>query len=331
MSTVLPPIIQELNYMQNSYQSSHPVHLKDSSKDFENIEAAVRSYKREYSLPTGVNWDVVDFTPYLNFDENNPQNNQQSHLEVTNSREDRIVPGEEQRQRSESISSVTSSMDDKTVVYQNMGIKTYSTVCVDSGSTCISSNSYLNLTSPPIYKDLESEETFQNLNHYLSRGPEVQATDTISSISSASSPLNDNLDYSVLSNFSAISNNSNDSYSNQSISFKRSSASPDTDFLIMNSSKHFCDSPDSGHYQDVRKKNNIASKHCRKTRKEKQKEMETKVTDLEKEREDLKNQIRYLETATALFKKQIHAIMKPSNGLLGNGVATASVSRNILS
>lgn len=114
--------------------------------------------------PEGVQWnDMPDFDAYLTFESN------LANVEVTHSHEDRLVPGDEQRPRSESISSVTSSMDDKNYGYNSLGVKTFSTVCVDSGSTCISSeHSYVNL-SPSVFKGLECEETFQNLNPLLSQ------------------------------------------------------------------------------------------------------------------------------------------------------------------
>lgn len=117
--------------------------------------------------PDGVQWnDMPDYDTYLTFNEQNLVN-----VEVTQSHEDRLVPGEEQRPRSESISSVTSSMDDKSNVYNSLGlgVKAFSTVCVDSGSTCISSDhSYISF-NPSAFKDLEAEETFQNLNPLLSQ------------------------------------------------------------------------------------------------------------------------------------------------------------------
>ena len=134
------------------------------SPDFPNIEAG--KFKRLLSIPCpeGVQWnDMPDFDAYLTFEPN------LANVEVTHSHEDRLVPGEEQRPRSESISSVTSSMDDKSYGYNSLGVKTFSTVCVDSGSTCISADhSYVNL-SPSVFKDLEAEETFQNLNPLLSQ------------------------------------------------------------------------------------------------------------------------------------------------------------------
>lgn len=132
--------------------------------DFPNIEAG--KFKRLASLPGGVQWDVLDFSAYLNFDEPNLVN-----LEVNQSHDDRLVPGDDQRPRSESISSVASSMDERNYGYSNMGVKTFNTVCIDSGSTCISSeNSFMNTTlTPSVFKDLEAEETFQNLHPLLNQ------------------------------------------------------------------------------------------------------------------------------------------------------------------
>lgn len=135
------------------------------SPEFSNIE--VGKFKRLVSIPypEGVQWnDMPDYDTYLTFNEPNVVN-----VEVIQSHEDRLVPGEEQRPRSESISSVTSSMDDKSYGYNSLGVKTFSTVCVDSGSTCISSDhSYVSF-NPSVFKDLEAEETFQNLHPLLSQ------------------------------------------------------------------------------------------------------------------------------------------------------------------
>lgn len=134
------------------------------SPEFSNIETG--KFKRLVSIcPEGAQWnDMPDYDAYLTFNEPNLVN-----VEVSQSHEDRLVPGEEQRPRSESISSVTSSMDDKSYGYNSLGVKTFSTVCVDSGSTCISSDhSYVGF-DPSVFKDLESEETFQNLHPLLSQ------------------------------------------------------------------------------------------------------------------------------------------------------------------
>lgn len=136
---------------------------------------------------------------------------------------------------------------------------------------------------------------------------------TSSSISSANSPLSDNLDYSVLSNISMISNNSQDSsFSERSTTgFKRSAASLDDDlFGKVNSPKRICESP-VGRFAEMRRKNNAASKTSRKTRKEKQKEMENRVTELTKEQENLHKAIHTLELMTNALRNKIASIMRP--------------------
>ena len=110
-----------------------------------------------------------------------------------------------------------------------------------------------------------------------------------------------------------ISNNSQDSsFSDRSASgFKRSAATLEDDlFLNVNSPKRVCESPD-GRFAEMRRKNNAASKNCRKTRKEKQKEMENRVTELVKEQEDLKKMIRSLELMTGALRQKIASIMRP--------------------
>lgn len=68
--------------------------------------------------------------------------------------------------------------------------------------------------------------------------------------------------------------------------------------------------PGEGCYTEVRRKNNIASKNCRKTRKEKQKEMEVRVSDLEKEKEGLKVEVQLLEELIQAHKMQLYAILQ---------------------
>lgn len=305
MSMVLPSTVEEINCMQNSFQYRHLLQIKENKEEFANINAG--RFKREVSLPNGVQWNVQDFDAYLNFDEPNLVN-----VEVIQSHDDSVVPGEEQRPRSESISSVTSSMDDKSYVYNNLPVKTFNTVCVDSGSTCISSDhSYVNVNfAPSVFNNLEAEETFQNLHPFLTQGAEIHNTDTSTSISS-NSHINDSQEYSVLSNFSMLSSNSQDSFSDRSVGCKRSAAVLDEDhFMTDGSSKRTCESPD-GRFSEMRRKNNASSKNCRKTRKEKQKEMENRVKDLERENQDLTKQIEYLLIMTREFKRRISSIMRP--------------------
>lgn len=152
-----------------------------------------------------------------------------------------------------------------------------------------------------------------NVSFSLLQGPESHNSDTTSSISSINSPLHDNnIEYSVLSNLSMVSNTSQDSLSDKSsIIYKRSATALDDDlFMSMSPSKRSCGSPDS-RFAEMRKKNNASSKNCRKTRKEKQKEMESRVAELEREREDLTKQIQYLEIMTSEFRKHISSIMRP--------------------
>ena len=249
-------------------------------------------------MPDGVNWNVQDYDCYLNFEDNNTPGNNLKAIQ-SQSYDDCIVPGEgDLRQRSESFSSVTSSMEDKSFPFHNLGLKTYNTLCMDSGSTCISSEHSYVSPSPPVYRGLDDEETYQNLSGYLKQErAEIHQTDSISSISPVSSPAdNSNLEYSVLNNFSMIGNCSQDGFSEISVSSKRSAdTSMDDDLFLMTSGKRFCESPSGPRYSDLRKKNNIASKNCRKTRKEKQKEMETRLAELESEREQLTNSIERLE------------------------------------
>lgn len=132
---------------------------------FENISVEKR-YKREVSLPNGLeNWNIGNFDPYLNFEDNNVY----EEFKVIGSLEDRLVPEEgDHRLRTESFSSLMSMrMDDKKAGYQNYGMKTFNTVCMDSGSTCISSDHAYVSPSPSFYKGLEAEETYQNLDMFL--------------------------------------------------------------------------------------------------------------------------------------------------------------------
>lgn len=284
---VLPSTVEELNYMQST-QSMYT--KSENNKGFENIQTI--EYKREISLPDGVNWNLFDYESYLTFEDDTPRNN----FKAIESHDDCIVPGEgEIRQRVESFSSVASSMEDKSLVFHSSGVKTFNTVCMDSGSTCISSEHSYVSPSPPVYKELDSEETYQNLSRYFKQGPEIHPADSLSSISPASSPANDNsnLEYSVLNNFSMIGNCSQDGFSEISVGSKRLADTSDDDLFLM--TKRRCESPDGNRYHEIRKKNNIASKNCRKTRKEKQKEMELRVAELEKEREQLNASIDMLE------------------------------------
>lgn len=114
--------------------------------------------------------------------------------------------------------------------------------------------------------------------------------------------------YSVLSNgFSASNSCSQDSFSEKSL--KRSSNFLNDD-IFMNSAKRACESPSSSHYTEVRKKNNIASKNCRKTRKEKQKEMEQRVIDLERERDQLNATIQELERMISQANAQFNSFCR---------------------
>jgi len=310
MALVLPSTVEELNFLQNSIDySTVPTFVKESDKGFDNI-AVERRFKREVSLPNGLqNWNIGNFDPYLNFDDHNQANN----LEVIpESQDDRLVPEEgELRQRCESFSSVSSSMDDKNLVYHNIGVKTFNTVCVDSGSTCISSDH--TYPAQTIFKGLDAEETYQNLDTFLKQVPEGHISDPIPipSVSPVGSPMTDsNLEYSILSSFSSCSQ---DSFSEKPVGIKRPTSDLSVDdelFTLTTGRKRTCESPSGSSYYDNRKKNNIASKNCRKTRKEKQKEMEVRVTELEKEKEDLNTEVQLLEELIHAHKLKLYAILQ---------------------
>lgn len=110
-----------------------------------------------------------------------------------------------------------------------------------------------------------------------------------------------------------ISNNSQDSsFSDRSTTgFKRSATSLDDDlFGAVNTPKRICESP-VGRFAEMRRKNNAASKTSRKTRKEKQKEMENRVNELTKEQENLHKAIHTLELMTGALRNKIASIMRP--------------------
>lgn len=130
---------------------------------FDDISVEKR-YKREVSLPNGVeNWNIGNFDPYLNFEDNLEE------FKVVDYLEDRLVPEEgDQRPRCDSFSSTMSmSMDDRKGGYQSYGVKTFNTVCMDSGSTCVTSDHSYVSPSSSFYKGFEAEETYQNLDMFL--------------------------------------------------------------------------------------------------------------------------------------------------------------------
>ncbi|KFM57916.1 hypothetical protein X975_21918, partial [Stegodyphus mimosarum] len=290
MALVLPSTVEELNLLQNSVDHRPTnMYVKASNQGFENIIVEKR-FKREISLPNGVeNWNISNYDSYLNFGDNLI-----THDFDVESADDRLVPEEgDQRQRCESFSSVSSTMDDKHSVFSSYGVKTINTVCMDSGSTCISSDhSYV---SPPSYfKGLDAEETYQNLDVFLQQVPDIAVSDTLSSIPSPGHDSKYEL-HNFNSGFSLQGSCSQDSISSLG-STKRSIENPSEDDIFnLNTAKRLCETPDGGRYHEIRRKNNIASKNCRKTRKEKQKEMEIRVAELEKEKEGLNVEIQVLE------------------------------------
>ncbi|GIY76021.1 BZIP domain-containing protein [Caerostris extrusa] len=285
--------------------SSPAAYCKPSNKGFENISVEIK-FNREYSLPNGVeNWNILNFDSYLNFEENLSP----GELKVINSVEDRLVPEEgDQRQRCESFSSVSSSMDEKRVAFQNFGLKSISTVRMDSGSTCISSDhSYVN-PGTHLFQSLEAEETYQNLDMFLHKvSPESVMNDNMPSPLSSN---DSNFELSTLqSSFSLQGNYSQDSFVERPLSTKRPAEIPSEDEIYSIKAAKLSNSPSSC-YNEVRRKNNISSKNCRKTRKEKQKEMEIRVSELEREREHLKIEVQLLEDLIQSHKMQLYAILQ---------------------
>lgn len=304
MNQVLPSTVEELNLLQNSMDfPSPPFYTKLSNKGFENIPVEKR-YKREISLPDiPENWNISNFDSYLNFEDNFVSDE----FKVIESVEDRLVPEEgDQRQRCESFSSVSSSMDEKRVVYQNFGVKSISTVRMDSGSTCISSDhSYVN-PNTNLFRGLEAEETYQNLDMFLQQVPEISVNDNLPSPMSSNDST---FELSTLhSSFSLHSSCTQDSFMERPLSVKRPAEVSSEDEMYSNKSAKLSESPPC--YNEVRRKNNIASKNCRKTRKEKQKEMEIRVADLEKEKEGLKVEVQLLEELIQAHKMQLYAILQ---------------------
>ncbi|GFY63677.1 BZIP domain-containing protein [Trichonephila inaurata madagascariensis] len=305
MTQVLPSTVEELNLLQNSMDfPSPPFYSKVSNKGFENIPVE-KTFKRLISLPDiPENWNISNFDSYLNFEDNFGS----EEFKVIESVEDRLVPEEgDQRQRCESFSSVSSSMDEKRVVYQNFGVKSISTVRMDSGSTCISSDHSYVSHNTNLFRGLEAEETYQNLDMFLQQVPEMTAVND--NLPSPMSSNDSTFELSTLhSSFSLQGNCTQDSFMERPLSVKRHAEVSSEDELYSNKSARLSDSPPC--YTEVRRKNNIASKNCRKTRKEKQKEMEIKVSDLEKEREGLKVEVQLLEELIQAHKMQLYAILQ---------------------
>ncbi|XP_054724405.1 uncharacterized protein LOC129234431 [Uloborus diversus] len=309
MATVLPSTVQELNSMQSTVLFSSPnMYVKDSNKGFENI-ATEKRIKREVSLPTGVeNWNIGNYESYLNFEDNLIP----SPFEAVQS-EDRLVPEEGyQRGRCESFSSASSAVEDnKPLVYHNLGVKSFKTVAMDSGSTCFSSDhSYLS-SSASNMKFLDVEETYENLDVFFQQVPELNVTDSMSSSLSSSVPSPAEVPKfefaDVQDSFGLQASSSQSSLDNL---LKRTAdiiSSEDE----LNPAKRQRDAPIETYYFEHRRKNNIASKNCRKTRKEKQKEMESRISDLEKEREGLKVEVRILEEMIQAHKQKIFEILRP--------------------
>ncbi|GBN83877.1 hypothetical protein AVEN_267934-1 [Araneus ventricosus] len=308
MSLVLPSTVEELNLLELNLLRptvefvSPPPYTKPSNKGFENISVEKR-YNREYSLPNDVEkWNIHNYDSYLNFEDNLCSDE----LKAIHCVEDRLVPEEgDQRQRCESFSSVSSSMDEKPVVFQNFGVKSFSTVRMDSGSTCISSDHSYVSPGASIFQGLDVEETYQNLDMFLQKEPQPTLNDNLPSpLSSTDS----NFELTNLqSSFSLQNSCSQDSFIERPLSVKRPAESPSEDEFYGIKSARLSSSPPG--YTEVRRKNNIASKNCRKTRKEKQKEMEGRVSELEKEKEELTVKVQILEELINDHKRQLFAIL----------------------
>lgn len=287
ITQMLPASIIELN-MKVATDSQQSVIVKRKiDTDFDDIPVETRKLKREISLPGGIeNWNIGNFDPYLNFDENADLNEFES---------DGIVP-EGERVRCSSISSVSSFHDDIRPI-RNCTVKTFSTVHMDSGSTCISSDYSYESAKQKCEDWLDPEETYQNLDLFLQEVPEVTVnTDTLSSVSSlpSSSSCEGTMELSTLQSYSS----SFDSFSEKittSTSMKRrlDSNSEDEVFVAKQTKEEY--KIEDCRYVEIRRKNNIASKNCRKTRKEKQREMEQRVTELEREKETLSVKVQVLE------------------------------------
>lgn len=310
MALVLPSTVEELNLLQNA---SEPIAIhgynKECNQAFENI-VVERKFKREISLPNGLeNWNISNFDSYLNFEENGIGNN----FPEGGSADDRVVPEDgDQRGRCGSISSVSSSMDEKYSVFQSYGVKTtFNTVRMDSGSTCISSDHSYVSSNPTILRGLDPEETYQNLNTFFQEVPEVTNTDTLSSsFSSVPSPGSNDSSFELTVLQSGLKVGSPDSFCDK-ISRKRTleTYTEDEVFALKQTKREFAPTGD-GRYHEIRRKNNIASKNCRKTRKEKQKEMESRVMELETEKESLKVEVQVLEEMIQAHKLRLYAILQ---------------------
>ncbi|XP_015904409.1 uncharacterized protein [Parasteatoda tepidariorum] len=305
MNLVLPSTVEDINRLQQSYEMTTSKDALGFNKGFENIFVEKR-YKREVSLPDGIkNWDIDNIQTYLNFEEENYG----GFKAIESAAEDMVVPedGNNSRLRCDSYSSMTSSMDDR-MFFQGMGVKTINTICVDSGSTCISAADHsplLNSSSDSIFRTMDPEETYQNLENFLQQVPEV-SENLPSPLSVSGSESNFEM---LHGSYFLPATCTQDSLPEVPRGTKRpASTSSELDIFSLRTAKQQCPSPVQ--YNDVRRKNNIASKNCRKTRKEKQKEMEMRVSELEKEKEGLRVEVQVLEELIQAHKMQLYAILK---------------------
>lgn len=292
ITQLLPASIVELNLKVADSQQSMMLKRRIDT-DFDDIPLEPRKLKREISLPGGIeNWNIVNFDTYLNFDENADLNE----LET-----DGIVP-EGERVRTSSISSVSSFHDDIRPV-RNVTVKTINTVCMDSGSTCISSDFSYESAEKKHENWRGPEETYQNLDLFLQEVPEVAInTDTLSSVSSlpSTSSCDGTMEFSTLQDYSSsFGSTSFDSFTEKITSStntkRRLDSNSEDEVFVTKQTKEEYGVVEDCRYVEIRRKNNIASKNCRKTRKEKQREMEQRVTELEREKETLSVKVQVLE------------------------------------